>query len=189
MTFSDIERLQSITTEADDSLQMNPDTFRVLYEATARPLWVFLWRRTGDTQLADDLLQETFYRFLKARANHESDAHRRNYLFRIAANLATDSHRRKTSTVPLPEEGTKSADHPTSGDTGVQSGNRTDLHRAMNCLSQRQRDALWLAYAEGSSHQEIAAVLGVRTSSIKLILFRARRKLAGILRGNEGKKR
>ena len=104
MTFSDIERLQSITTEADDSLQMNPDTFRVLYEATARPLWVFLWRRTGDTQLADDLLQETFYRFLRARTNHESDAHRRNYLFRIAANLATDSHRRKTPTVPLPEK-------------------------------------------------------------------------------------
>jgi len=181
MTFSEIERLQSITTEADDSLQMNPDTFRVLYEATARPLWVFLWRRTGDTQLADDLLQETFYRFLKARTNHESDAHRRNYLFRIAANLATDSHRRKAPTVPL-------TDHPTSGDTGVQSGNRTDIHRAMNHLSQRQRDALWLAYAEGSSHQEIAAVLGVRTASIKLILFRARRKLAGILRGNEGKK-
>ena len=40
---------------------------------------------------------------------------------------------------------------------------------------------LWLAYAEGSSHQEIAAALGVKTASVKLLLFRARRRLAGIL--------
>jgi len=50
-------------------------------------------------------------------------------------------------------------------------------------LKPRQRDALWLAYAEGSSHEEIAQVLGVKPTSIKLILFRARRKLARLLRG------
>jgi RNA polymerase sigma-70 factor (ECF subfamily) len=52
----------------------------------------------------------------------------------------------------------------------------------MKTLSSRQQDALWLAYAEGSTHEEIADVLGMKTSSIKLLLFRARRKLAGILR-------
>jgi RNA polymerase sigma-70 factor (ECF subfamily) len=53
----------------------------------------------------------------------------------------------------------------------------------MTQLKPRQRDALWLAYAEGSSHEEIAQELGVKVSSIKLILFRARRKLAGLMRG------
>jgi RNA polymerase sigma-70 factor (ECF subfamily) len=56
-------------------------------------------------------------------------------------------------------------------------------------LKPRQRDALWLAYAEGSSHEEIARALGVRVGSIKLILFRARRKLARLLRGDRGMKR
>ena len=41
---------------------------------------------------------------------------------------------------------------------------------------------LWLAYVEGFSHREIATVLGMKTASIKLLLFRARRRLAAILR-------
>src|SRR4029077_15957004 len=91
LTLSELERLQPQT--ADDALQMDEDAFRTLYERTARPLWAYLWRRTGSAHLADDLLQETYYRLLRARVEHESEAHRRNYLFRIAANLATDAHR------------------------------------------------------------------------------------------------
>ena len=42
---------------------------------------------------------------------------------------------------------------------------------------------LWLAYAQGESHRDIADTLGLKTGSIKLLLFRARRKLADVLRG------
>jgi RNA polymerase sigma-70 factor (ECF subfamily) len=58
---------------------------------------------------------------------------------------------------------------------------RQDLDRALSKLSQRQRDALWLAYAEGSSHVEIAEKLGLKVGSVRLILFRARRKAAKLL--------
>ena len=68
-------------------------------------------------------------------------------------------------------------------DAAGRSQRRTDLSRAMEKLKPRQRDALWMAYAEGSSHQEIAQVLGVKATSIKFILFRAIRKLALLLRG------
>ena len=40
---------------------------------------------------------------------------------------------------------------------------------------------LWLAYAEGASHHEIANVLGVRPASLKPMLFRARQKMAALL--------
>jgi RNA polymerase sigma-70 factor (ECF subfamily) len=63
------------------------------------------------------------------------------------------------------------------------SAERADIRRAMTRLKPRQRDALWLAYAEGLSHEEIAQALGLKVASIKLILFRARRKLAELLRG------
>ena len=42
---------------------------------------------------------------------------------------------------------------------------------------------LWLAYAEGASHSEIAAVLGLSPGSLKNMLFRARRRLAALLSG------
>ena len=50
-------------------------------------------------------------------------------------------------------------------------------------LKPRERALLWLAYAQGSSHKEIAESLGLRAASVKLLLFRARRRLAALLTG------
>jgi RNA polymerase sigma-70 factor (ECF subfamily) len=59
---------------------------------------------------------------------------------------------------------------------------RTFVARWRACA--RDRELLWLAYAQGSSHREIADSLGLKTASIKLLLFRARRRLAKLLRGH-----
>ena len=45
-------------------------------------------------------------------------------------------------------------------------------------LRPRDRDLLWLAYTQGLSHAEMARTLGVKTASVKLLLFRARTRLA-----------
>jgi RNA polymerase sigma-70 factor, ECF subfamily len=55
----------------------------------------------------------------------------------------------------------------------------------MQKLEASQRELLWLAYAQGASHEEIAAVLGVRAISVRTLLFRARKKLAVLLEGKE----
>jgi RNA polymerase sigma-70 factor (ECF subfamily) len=44
---------------------------------------------------------------------------------------------------------------------------------------------LWLAYAQGCSHEEIAEVLGLRKASLKALLFRARKRLLGLLRESD----
>jgi RNA polymerase sigma-70 factor (ECF subfamily) len=182
ITLSQLELLQPRTADSDDTLQMDQDSFTSFYERTSRPVWVYLWRRTGDRHLADDLLQEAYYRFLRARVGHQSESHRRNYLFRIAANLVHDIHRSQPPHTELPDEGAPG--YPI-GDSNParQSQQRADLDRALAHLSSRQRDALWLAYAEGSSHQEIAETLGLKVGSVKLILFRARRKLVKLMGG------
>ena len=56
----------------------------------------------------------------------------------------------------------------------------------MTHLKPRERALLWLAYAQGSSHKEIAESLGLRTASVKLLLFRARRRLATLLTRSRG---
>src|SRR6185436_181917 len=106
ITLSELQRLEPVISEADDALYMDQDAFRSLYDRTARPLWVYLYRRTNDAQLADDLLQETYYRFLRTRAVYESESHRKNYLFRIASNLASDTYRHRHEHVELSDEQT-----------------------------------------------------------------------------------
>lgn len=181
LTYTELDRLQAKALQSDETLQMDQDTFSGMYERTARPLWVFLWRRTGDSQLADDLLQETYYRFLRTPNVFESESHRKNYLYRIATNLAHDIYRAHVPHTSLPDE--REPGHPATEASGMESERRADLNRAMAQLKPRQRDALWLAYAEGASHHEIAQALGVKTNSVKLLLFRARRKLADLLGG------
>lgn len=180
----DLIMRETTLTEAETAdtaalLPMDEENFRAFYDRTSRAVWSYLWRMTSDRQLADDLLQETFYRFYRAGRTHENEVHRRNSLFCIATNVARDSMRRsyRAPTVELPE------DISSTDDLGARAEGRTDLARAMTKLKPEQREMLWLAYGHGSSHAEIAEVLGLKTGSVKLLLFRARRKLAEILRG------
>ena len=177
VTLSDIDALRADADTADVAFEMDEETFRAFYDRTARGVWTYLSRLSGDVQAADDLLQETYYRFLRVRVSWDSEAHRRAYLFRIATNLVRDRHRRAVAspTVPLGDRDVASAGDAAAADR------RADLDRAMAKLRPRDRALLWLAYGVGQPHTEIASALGVKTGSVKLLLFRARRKLAGLL--------
>lgn len=179
LTLSDIERLRTVDTEAEVAFEMDEEAFRAFYDRTARVLRAYLARVTGDSQLADDLLQESYYRFLRARSGYENESHRRNALFRIATNLAHDSHRRAR----LRLAASLSGDEGLPGeDAAARTERATEVRQALSRLKPRERELLWLAYAHGSSHREIADALGLKAGSVKLLLFRARRRLAGILR-------
>jgi RNA polymerase sigma-70 factor (ECF subfamily) len=135
-------------------------------------------------------LQDRFYR---AGARHQDEAHRRNSLFQIATNLVRDAARKskRHPQVPLDEDPAKPGGGPRSRGPlpERQASVRTDLARAMAHLEPRQRQMLWLAYAQGSSHEEIAEIFGLRPASIRTLLLRARRKLAAILTEEGGSQR
>ncbi len=149
--------------------------FRALYDRTARPLWGYIVRATGNDSLADDLVQESYFRFLRADFEPESEDHAKNYLFRIATNLLRD-HFRGAQRAQLPLEhdpSVKGHEH--------QVHLQHDLRRAMMQLKPRERELLWLGHVERFSHKEIAELLGLKAGSIRLLLFRARKKLAAML--------
>jgi len=178
VTFNDVSRVDTLH-DACAGFVMDEDTFRAFYDRTARGVWAYLARVTGDRQAADDLLQETYYRFLRAAATHDSEDHRRNSLYRIATNLARDV-RRRSLLRPTDLVG-HDIERVTGDDRTSAAEHSTDVTRAMARLKPRERAILWLAYAEGNSHREIAEVLGLQPSSMKILLFRARRKLAELL--------
>ena len=68
------------------------------------------------------------------------------------------------------------------GEGGFDDDNRVD---ALARLKPRERSLLLLAYSQGSSHHEIAESLGLKTGSVKALLFRARKRLASFLEEKE----
>jgi len=164
---------------------MDDEAFAAFYSRSARPLWAYLARVSSDPALAEDLMQESYVRFLCAAgapsliANGEAAA--RLYLFRIGTNLLRDHWRRPraASIEEIPEEFFAAQSRTEQTDSQIVLG------PALRRMKPRERQLLWLAHAEGYSHREIAQVTGLAAASIRLLLFRARHKIAALLR-NQG---
>lgn len=158
---------------AAPTIGMGEDAFGLFYDRTARRLWAYLQRASGDRDLTDDLLQESYCRMLSANLPTMDEAESKCYLFRVATNLLRDRWRRRqiVNRLAAPAEAVE-----------VDLESRADTRRAFEQLRPRERQLLWLAYVEGSSHKDIAGITGLRVGSIRLLLFRARRKLAAALR-------
>ncbi len=157
-----------------DTLALDEAEFRAFYEQSARSLRAYL-RRSLPAHAVDDALQEAYVRLLQSPHAALPPDQRRAYLYRIAANLANDAWRasRKPQAV---EAALEQLPARTPSDAA-----RVDVSRAMGRLRVQERTMLWLAYVEQASHREIAATLDVKEGSVRVLLSRARRKLAAAL--------
>jgi RNA polymerase sigma-70 factor, ECF subfamily len=161
-----------------DQLPMDSDAFASFYQRSAPALRAYLARVSGNVALADDLTQESYLRFLCATQPDGGEVNYRRYLFRIATNLLRDHWKRPRATCieDVPEHlfAIRGA--------AAQIDSQATLDPAMARMRPRDRQLLWLAHAEGYSHREIAEITGLGAASIRLLLFRARRKIARLLR-------
>lgn len=165
---------------------MNEAAFEALYAATSRPLWAYLRRVTGDAALADDLLQETYLRFLR-RAPRCDGKRPDAYLFRIASNLMRDRWRRSRRERGLLERLLAAPERQQAH--APPSGLRADMEAVLGQIRPQERALLWLAHVEGYDHREIAEILDLKAGSIRVMLFRARKKVARALEQAPGAER
>jgi RNA polymerase sigma-70 factor (ECF subfamily) len=139
--------------------------FNALYKALADSLWKYAARASGRPDIADDILQESFFRLLKSKHADLPPSEARLYLFRIATNLLNDRWRGGYDTVgqEVSEEATFN-----SPDLVL------DATRMLQSLKPRASQLLWLAFVEGMSHKEIAKATGLNTMSVRVMLARAK---------------
>jgi len=167
----------SLANQADQP-GLGREAFRAFYGRTNGPLWAYLLRVSGRREVADDLLQESYCRFLAAKLPEMDAAESKSYLFKIATNLLRDRWRsREPGKVRAARRSCE--DDSASGEDDL--ATRADVRRAFEKLQPRERQLLWLAHVEGFSHSEIARLTGLKVGSIRVLLFRARRELAGVL--------
>ena len=157
---------------------MDQEEFTAFYCETAPVLRGYIRRVSGDGQAADDLLQETYLRFLRAKPAVDDHAAMKAYLYKTATAAIYDRWRKSRRERLWWGWQAKA---PPSAPPAAGSG---DVTRCFQKLKSRERALLWLAYVEGYAHDEIAGTLDLNEKSIKVLLFRARRNLERILRQN-----
>jgi RNA polymerase sigma-70 factor (ECF subfamily) len=159
--------------------RMDEGAFSAFYNETGPTLRSYIRRTTGDAVLADDILQETFYRFLRADLPEMEEFQRKAYLYRIASSLISDNWRRLNRERRWSLEGSFRSEPSASTDRGG------DAMRVFEQLKIQEQTLLWMAYVEGFEHREIAIALRLKEKSVRVLLFRARKKLAEML-GRQG---
>ena len=142
-------------------------------ERYQQPVGGYLWRLTGDRELAQDLTQETFLRAYRAIRATRPGLLLRNWLYRIATNLAYDHFRRqrRLAWVPLRQaEGQVRWDEPPDLEEA------DAVWRALARLRPGDRAALLLCALEGYTYREAAEILGCSPEAVRKQFGRAKER-------------
>jgi RNA polymerase sigma-70 factor, ECF subfamily len=139
-----------------------------------------VYRMCGDGHLAEDAAQEAFIRAWKHLPKYRPYAPFRNWLYRIATNVARDVLRRERETVDveqLPLATSRAG--PETSLVRAQRGER--VRAAVLALPEASREALVLREYEGLSYREIADTLDIPIGTVMSRLNYARKRLGEML--------
>ena len=155
--------------------QGNSDALEALYDRYSSMVLGICLKVVGDRTLAEDILQETFWRVWKSAKNYRSERGMfTSWLFRIARNLAIDAYRRRNvrpqavetqeGSDPILEE-VPDPDMDVAEQAQAILQNR-QIRKALATLSQVQRQVIEMAYFYGMTRQEIAEATGEALGTI-----------------------
>ena len=156
---------------------MQRDRFERLYEEHASALLAFLVYRTGSRPLAEDVLADTFEKVLTAKRRFDPrKASEKTWLYTIALNLVRDHARRRTIERRFAEQAVPA--HVAGGSRELDAvEDRDSLARALEALSDEERESIALRYGSDLTVPEIAKLTGEKLTTVEGRVYRALRKL------------
>lgn len=127
-----------------------------------------------DKQQAEDLTQETFFRFFRALAGYRHQGKALNFLYTTARNLCIDLGRKEREIVTdsLPERGEEGT---------LDAENRLVIEKALGRLPDQQREIIILRFFWQLEIKEIAGILGIGISAVKYQLKKGLGNMEGLL--------
>jgi RNA polymerase sigma-70 factor (ECF subfamily) len=153
-----------------------------LYHLYHRRLARFLMRITSRYDLAEEVINDTFWVIWQHAADFRGASQLSTWIFGIAYRRALKTLKRVRPDLPAEEgEGLEQVEEP-----WLQAELREWLGVALEKLPHEQRMVLELAYHIGHSCEEIAVIMECPVNTVKTRMFHARRKLKGLLTGLAG---
>jgi len=149
------------------------DNIEKYFKMYGEEIYIFLRKFLKDEEIAKDILQETFLKAMKVSLEEEKA---KNYLFKIAKNLAIDYLRKEGRLVYEEEllEGNVE-------DPEYIIENR-DIWRLLNEI---EKEVLILYYYKGYSYEEISKKLRISLNTVKSHIYRAKKKIYNYLEGEK----
>jgi RNA polymerase sigma-70 factor (ECF subfamily) len=158
------------------------DNFEAVYESHARSIYRFLYWRTKNVQLSEDLTSSVFEKAWRSRGSFHGGSVRA-WLYRIARNVLIDHWRKKKDFL------VEDADSLHEEAAGPSISERLDqdvmlrrLHKALDTLPGDIRSVINLRFIEGLSCKQVAEKLDLGESNVRVIQYRALRKLRNHLK-------
>lgn len=157
-----------------ETLTFDRKSVVAIYDEYQPLIYGYIYRRTGEVEIARDLTTEVFHRFLKALyEGNEPTVSLRAWLYRVAHNLVIDYYRRREHRQHLVLDEKLYA----SGDGLDQAVERTLLSERLRLaiaeLTEDQQQVITLKFLEGLSNEEVAGMLGKTIGAVKSLQHRA----------------
>lgn len=150
-----------------------------MFRDLRQPILNYLYRLLGDAAQAEEVSQDAFLKAYRALADLPVSANSRAWMYRIATNCAYDvlRRRRRFSWLPLWHRSADSLQEdaePAAPDHLAPLEQRLDIQHALNCLPTDLRVPLLLYSHQGLNTAEIAEIMHISRSAVKMRLQRAR---------------
>ncbi len=166
----------------------------LLFDRHNRPLFRFFLHLCGSAPVAEDLVQEVFFRILKFRGTYREDVREGRFtawMYQIARNVHTDHLRKKQSEMPIAGEHTGREPADPAGPADLRLIKASDvalLRRALARLPADRRELLVLCRYQNLPYEQVAEILQCETGAVKTRVFRAMRQLSEIFMSLSGRR-
>lgn len=160
------------------------DDLRELLERHRDSLTLFIFGIVRNMEDAEDIMLSAFAAAAAGESRFAGRSSFRTWLFGIARNLAR-RHLMRSRLVPGLDGTLDDAGAAEAEDELIRGEDRRELFDAMRDLPEDYRNALYLAYFEDMSHEDIARIMHKTKKQVYNLIFRGKQSLRGLLEDTE----
>jgi len=146
------------------------ENFEQFYNSTKRGFFQYILSKVNDTDIANDIVQESYLKIYKHYTNNFSV----QLLYKIGKNLIYDEYNSEKNHVDISNIEISYAEENSS---------KIELEKVIELLDDEEKQLFFMSVVDGLKYDEISKLMGISVANIKVKIFRARKKINGALKG------
>jgi RNA polymerase sigma-70 factor, ECF subfamily len=166
----------------DKTMTGNSESYGLLYDRYVGQIYRYIYFQVGNRQDAEDLTENVFLKTYESFKNKKTKIENiKSWFYRSAKNLVIDYYRTQKNTFPIDHFRNKSDKEISPESNFVFNEDHKRLKTAFEMLDPSQQMIITLRFLMGLSHGETAEIMNLKVGTLRVLQFRALRKLRKIL--------